>query len=241
MEWHEGISAIRPHVVHISTPRGTGTGWLVSASEPTGLCAIATAAHVVDYAHYWEMPIRIFHPHSRTSVLVRPDERAINLDSGLDSAAIVINRGDLALPSKTLPLVEKGYFIKPGVEVGWLGFPALHQADVCFFSGRISVYSEEGNRYLVDGVAINGVSGGPAFRLAAESPEMIGIVSAYMANRATGESLPGLAVLQDVSKFYDITERFRSLDEAKEKETPPEETAESAIGSGEGKASAPFV
>ena len=226
MEWFEGIEAIKPHLVHITTPRGSGTGWLVSVSHTTNLCAIATAAHVVDYAHYWETPIRLLHPASGKSVLFRANERAIHLDAAIDSAAIIIDRGDLPLPEETLTLIESKYFIKSGVEIGWLGFPAVHLSDACFFSGRVSHYNEPLKQYLVDGVAINGVSGGPTFRLLADKPELIGIVSAYIPNRSTGEPLPGVAVIQDVSQFYDIAERFRSLDEAKDSETPAEETAE---------------
>jgi len=226
MEWHEGINALQPHLVHISTPRGSGTGWLVSVSTTTDLCAIATAAHVVDYAHFWEEPIRILHPASGTSVLFRANERAIHLESSLDSAAIVIHRGELPLPAATLKLIEPGYYIKAGVEIGWLGYPAVHQSNACFFSGRVSYYNESRQQYLVDGVAINGVSGGPTFRMLLNEPELIGIVSAYIANRATGESLPGVAVIQNVAQFYDIAQRFRSLDEAKVSETPPQETSE---------------
>lgn len=226
MEWHACIEAINPHLVHISTPRGSGTGWLVSVSATTDLCALATAAHVVDHAHFWEEPIRIFHPHSGNSILLRATERAIYLDNSIDSAAIVIHRGELPLPKSTLPLIQSGYFIKPGVEIGWMGYPAMHQSNACFFSGRISHYDEPRKRYLVDGVSINGVSGGPTFRQLADNLELIGIVSAYIANRATGETLPGLAVIQDASQFYDIAERFRSLDEAKVNETPAESTAE---------------
>ena len=228
MEWHEGIAAVQPHLVHISTPRGSGTGWLVSASTTTDLCAIATAAHVVDYEHYWEMPIRILHPASGTSVLLKTDERAIYLDLPIDSAAVVFRRGDLLLPETPLKLFDAGYSIKPGVEIGWLGFPAVHPSHACFFSGRVSFYDEEKKHYLVDGVAINGVSGGPTFRIANEV-ELLGIVSAYMPNRATGEPLPGLAIIQDVTQFHDIAQRFRNLDEAKSSETPPEETLEASL------------
>lgn len=226
MEWHEGIKEMHPHLVHLSTPRGSGTGWLVSVSATTDLCAIATAAHVVDYAHYWELPIRIFHPASGKSILYRANERAIYLENNIDSAAIIINRGELPLPNETLKLIENEYHIKAGVEIGWLGFPAVHSPDACFFAGRISFYNEPQKQYLVDGVAINGVSGGPTFRTLADKVEVIGIVSAYIANRATGETLPGVSVIQDVSQFYDIAERFRTIDEAKSNETPAEETSE---------------
>lgn len=151
MEWHEGIKAIQPHIVHISTPRGSGTGWLVSVSSKTDLCAIATAAHVIDWSHNWEAPIRIFHPASGKSVLFRAEERAIHLESAIDSAALVIPRGDVPFPDQTLDLIESGYYIKPGVEIGWLGFPAIHPSNACFFSGRISYYNGSNKQYLVDG------------------------------------------------------------------------------------------
>jgi len=221
MEWHEAINAISPYVVRIATPQGAGTGWMVSRSNTSKLCAVATAAHVIDHAHYWEEPLRLMHPASGKSVLLRDTERAVHLDPDLDSAAIVFNLSELPLPDEPPKLVKKDKFIKPGVEVGWLGFPAIPQADICFFSGRISSYLERISAYLVDGVAINGVSGGPAIRLLLDSFEVMGILSAYVPNRATGESLPGVAVIREAIHFHGVTERFRSFDEAKKEETPP--------------------
>lgn len=228
MEWHTAIDQLKDHLVHISTPRGSGTGWLVSSSNAANLCAIATAAHVVGQAHYWEEPIRIQHLSSGQSKLFRADTRAIHIENRIDSAAIVINRNELPLPESPLQLQRRGFYMRPGVKIGWLGFPAMHQSDACFFSGRVSHYNEDLNRYLVDGVAINGVSGGPAFRLHVDHLEIIGIVSAYIANRVTGEALPGLAVIQDATQFYDMSERFRTLDEAQAKQTPPEDVVADA-------------
>jgi len=221
MEWHEAIEQLSPYVVRISTPQGSGTGWLVSRSRTTDLCGIATAAHVIDHAHYWDAPIRVVHPTSGTTLLLRPAHRAVHLSAELDSAAIVFQPGDMPLPATPPSLIEKDKFIRPGVEIGWLGFPALPRADLCFFSGRISAFLEDMSAYLVDGVAINGVSGGPAFRLTHDAPEVVGIVAAYIPNRATGEVLPGVAVIRDATQFHDLTERLRSFDEAKRQETPP--------------------
>jgi len=92
---------------------------------------------------------------------------------------------------------------------------------LCFFSGRVSSYLMEDSLYFVDGVAINGVSGGPAFTLGAKSAQLMGVVSAYIPNLATGNVLPGVAVVQDVAQFHDLAERFRSFDDAKAKESPP--------------------
>jgi hypothetical protein len=68
---------------------------------------------------------------------------------------------------------------------------------------------------LIDGVAINGVSGGPVFHgPTAKDIQIIGCVSAYHANRATGEALPGLLRAQDVSHFENAAAFVKSRDEA---------------------------
>lgn len=221
LEWHDAITQIQPYVFRISTPDGFGTGFLLSRSKKTPLCALATAAHVLDHAHYWEEPIRLYHPHSQKSVILRPIDRAINVNVASDTASIIFEHGDLKLPDEVLSLVAKDKYVKPGVEIGWLGFPAIQDAGLCFFSGRISTYLENITTYLVDGVAINGVSGGPALRLVLNSVQFMGIVSAYIPNRATGDVLPGVAVVRNVLEFHDIADRFRSMDEAKAQETPP--------------------
>jgi hypothetical protein len=226
MDWHQAIKKLRPYVVKISTPQGSGTGWLVSRSTTSNLCAIATAAHVIDHAHYWEEPIRINHVESGQSVVLRAADRSIHLESQFDSAGIVLDCTSLPLPTEILELTLKGHFVMPGVEIGWLGFPAIPRADLCFFSGRISAFIQPDSAYLVDGVAINGVSGGPAFRLYGDdSMDLLGIVSAYIPNRATGDVLPGVAVVRDATQFHELTERFRNFDDAKKQESVPQEPA----------------
>ena len=225
VEWHEAIDFLSPYLVRISTPHGSGTGWLVSRSSTSDLCAIATAAHVIDHAHFWEEPIRIWHPATDQSVVLRASERSVLMNQTLDSAGVIFPLGALQLPTNALELVEKDKFTKPGVEIGWLGFPAIPRANLCFFSGRISAFVEDDRAYLVDGVAINGVSGGPAFYLRQDTVRLLGTVSAYIPNRATGESLPGVAVVRDAMHFHDIAGRFKSFDDAKSNETPPSEPA----------------
>jgi hypothetical protein len=48
----------------------------------------------------------------------------------------------------------------------------------------------------------------------------MGVVSAYIANRATGEALPGLCVVRDVTQFQADVKRFKTVDEAKQEEQP---------------------
>jgi pantothenate kinase-related protein Tda10 len=35
IQWHEAVELINPYVVRISTPQGSGTGFIVSASKET--------------------------------------------------------------------------------------------------------------------------------------------------------------------------------------------------------------
>jgi hypothetical protein len=219
MEWHEGVDIIAPHIVRIAMPRGTGTGFLVSHGKTNAIVGIATAAHVVDHAHYWEEPIRIEHTASGGSLVIRQNQRAVFLDSKRDTAAVLFDKGNLALPTESLGLAPHKMYLKTGNEIGWLGYPAI-STDLCFFGGRISAWLDTEGAYLVDGVAINGVSGGPAFHLTGGSLLIMGVVSAYMPNRATGETLPGLGVVRDVSQFHELAPTFASLEAAKEEETP---------------------
>ncbi|MBI5873147.1 MAG: trypsin-like peptidase domain-containing protein [Candidatus Omnitrophica bacterium] len=220
MKWHQAIEKMNNLVVRISTPQGSGTGFLVSHSTVKPVCGIATAAHVVDWAHYWEQPIRIDHFASGKSLLLHHNERSIHIE-GHDTATIILEKRDLPLPEHSPKLSPEEKFLKVGNEVGWLGFPAISPKNLCFFSGRTSCFLEEEHAYLVDGVAINGVSGGPVFHLLEDGFVVIGVVSAYIANRVTGETLPGLSVIRDVSQFHKLVREFKSLDDAKKKESVP--------------------
>ena len=219
--WYEALDIVRPHVVRISTPRGSGTGFLVTFSKTKSICGIATAAHVIDHAHYWEEPIRIDHIDSGESLLIREPQRAIFLDPSQDTAAILFAKNNLPFPTDTLPLAPEKMYLRVGNDIGWLGFPAISQAGLCFFGGRVSAWLQDREAYLVDGVAINGVSGGPAFHLAGDRVVIMGVVSAYIPNRATGEALPGLGMIRSVKQFHELAPTFKSLDEAKTKESPP--------------------
>lgn len=220
--WQEAVDHLAPYVVKISTPRSTGTGFLVSHSSLQPMCGVATAAHVVDHAHYWEQPIRLEHVLSGRSILLKADARAVLIEEDKDTAAIVFSKGDLPLPSETPQLTPEGSSLRVGVEVGWMGFPAVSPKNLCFFSGRVSAFIEKQFAYLVDGVAINGVSGGPTFFLSDEGGlVIIGVVSSYIPNRAAGETLPGLAMIRDVAQFQSLVKQFKNLDDAKEEETSP--------------------
>lgn len=223
--WYEANSLVKSFIVKISTPIVTGTGFLFAYSGDNAFCGIATASHVVNHAHQWQQPIRIHHYSSKKEIFLKEEDRAIFLDQKLDTAAIIFIKPSIQLPKVLLPLARKGYHLNQGVEIGWVGFPVVSPQTLCFFSGRISAYLEQQEIYYVDGVAINGVSGGPAFTTEYKGKITIaGVISAYIPNRATGEPLPGLCIISDVSQLQFIVKEIKSLREAKEKETAPNST-----------------
>lgn len=235
INWPEAVGILQAHVVKLSTPRGSGTGFVLPIAPNSNVSIVATAAHVLDNAHYWEEPIRVQHDYSGKSLLLHANERAVFLKEERDTAALLFSKGSLPLPDTPVELVPDEKHLRIGHEVGWLGYPAVAATTLCFFSGRVSAWLETQRSYLVDGVAINGVSGGPAFHLHLEKPVVIGVVSAYIPNRATGETLPGLCVVRDVQQFQELSKEFATVKEAKTQETvqnqpppPPEKGADGA-------------
>jgi hypothetical protein len=188
MNWDQAVSKVSPYIVKIQTPTGSGTGFLCVYNDDKSWCGIATASHVVADADAWQQPLKIFHYSSGKEVFLKESERVIFTDWKVDSAVILFQKKDLQLPEFLIGLLSLDKAIPIGSEVGWLGFPAIDEWTLCFFSGNISARREDRKAYLIDGVAINGVSGGPViFSDQAEGVLIVGTVSAYSANRTTGD------------------------------------------------------
>ena len=163
LAWSDAVNHIADYVVKVMTPSGFGTGFLISCSPDGELLGVATAAHVVSHSHSWEEPIRIQHYRSGEVIVLKDEYRAVLMDDRIDTAAIIFARQNIPFPDDTLSLTPEGMHLRVGREIGWVGFPALSPNDMCFFTGRVSAFLEDQTAYLVDGVVINGVSGGPAF------------------------------------------------------------------------------
>lgn len=220
MLWQEAVEAVQPYVVRLSTPEHAGSAFLFAVAAEGGICGFATAAHALAHAEAWEQPVRIEHAASGTDRLLRPAERSIVVDEETDTAALVFLRDGLPLPEETLPMTPEHLAYRVGVEVGWVGFPSVARDRLCFFSGRISAWDEEKLTYLVDGVAVNGVSGGPAFHVDENGrPMLLGVVSAYLPNKAAGGSLPGLSVVQHIGHLEKWVRSLRSLEGGIERRT----------------------
>lgn len=223
MDWHQEVRQVIPHVVRIETPDGHGTGFLRYRQD--GWFGIATARHVIAAAYKWDKPIKIYHDSSQTPITLLQGQRAVALDSRADAAMVLARETDALAewPDTPIELYESTYHLRRGVAVGWLGYPHLVEDGTycCFFSGSISAYRD--HRYFIDGVAIQGVSGGPAFCTVWDDDvkklklAIIGSVSAYRPNKAGEDTTPGVLIADDVSGFHNLDDLTRPL------LTPPED------------------
>jgi len=218
--WFDLFEKNRTFIFKIITPNGYGTGFQIFHNE--NLCGIATAYHVIDHAHEWQEPIKLLHFGSQETIFLKENERVIYAYPNKDLAFIIFNKGKLPLSLDVPDLVPSDKYLKPGAAMGWCGFPNVQPQELCFFSGHVSCYLEKDESYLVDGVAINGVSGGPAF---ADFGTIIGVVTAYMPNLSRGQALPGLCVVRSVAQYQETLKHIKTLTEAEEKQPPIPETA----------------
>jgi hypothetical protein len=218
MNWEQVIQKVTPYIFKIATPAGDGTGFLFVYNDAKTWCGVATALHVVEYAGKWKQPIRLTHHSSSENLFLNEPEYIIISDWKTDSAVILFQKPAFELPSELIELIPLDKPLSIGNEVSWLGFPAIEPYTLCFFSGNISAWQDFRKAYLIDGVAINGVSGGPVTYLySPDAVRIVGIVSAYRASRVTGDTLPGLLYAQDVSHFHGVIQQIRSIDDANKK------------------------
>lgn len=227
--WHAALQSVKPFIFRILTPSGHGTGFQILYAKNKNFCAIATAYHVIEHEDEWEETIKIAHLSSGKVATLKPSDRVIFKYPKNDLAFIVFNKGLLPLEQKDPKLMDKNKILKQGAEVAWCGFPSIAPVgELCFFAGYISCCLESEDAYLVDGVAINGVSGGPAFYIPNNSDEVkfCGVISAYRPNRTRGEALPGLCIIQSVEPYHDDLVKIHSLDDAAEKAKEEKEKEE---------------
>lgn len=196
--WEQLIPAIEPLVYQVRAGAALGTAFVISVTgEADGgrHSMLVTAWHVVKDVVRTEEPLD----------LVRSDGTLVStLTTGsvaiypvgppqCDTALILVPTRQPLVDSKTLLPLPLETMLPRGADLGWLGFPGLVYPELCFFRGVVSGYQEKPPIYLVDGVAINGVSGGPAFD---RTGLLVGFVSAYVPNQVDhGTTLPGLMIV----------------------------------------------
>ena len=216
ISWPEALEHVTKYVVRIKTADGGhGSGFLAAKRVPTvpgsapNQTTVATAYHVVENSIVNNQSFEIQHPASGTVVNIDPDHFDILAKPDRDLALIHCLECDLALPDEPPVLTSAHLRLRPGTDLGWCGFPyvaTVGSETLCFFSGHVSALWTEHGDYLVDGVAINGVSGGPAFEKSGGVATIVGLVTMYIPNLVHGRTQPGISVVRsisDVVKLFD--------------------------------------
>jgi len=216
--WEHVIPRLEPLIFRVHAANSVGTGFIIGVSRADGgrHTMLVTALHVVEDVLGNDLPLE----------LVRHDGVSISsLTAGpvhvypvgppeCDTALIQVPTREPLISQDALLPMPLETMLPRGADLGWLGFPGLVLPELCFFRGVVSGYQERPPVYLVDGVAINGVSGGPAFD---RSGLVVGLISAYVPNQvAPGRTLPGLMIVTPLNlvrlwmqELMDAEVRFR--------------------------------
>ncbi len=219
-EWASALSEVRKYVYLIETPRATGTGFLLSPDIHGHFLAIATAFHTISQAHKWREPLKITHIASGKDVFLEYSDRFVFEDARKDIALIVVFNNRIEHQKQRLRSIPDDRVLREGVQIGWCGFPCVAPRILCFFTGYVSAWLPDEEAYLVDGVAINGVSGGPVFRLIDdEQPSLIGLVTEYRPNLSNGSPLPGVSLVRAISSISPLARLLREAEAAGQMES----------------------
>jgi len=103
--WFVALDEVKKHSFKITTPHGWGTGFLIANPEKGDICGVATAYHVVDHAHVWEEPTKLYHAGSSRGIVLRREDRIILTEPSVDVAVIVFKKKDLFIDNTLLSLV----------------------------------------------------------------------------------------------------------------------------------------
>jgi Trypsin-like peptidase domain len=203
LPWPDVIDCVSRCVFRIIAGHSAGTGFLVSlANEESGrqFAQIATAWHVVGDLVGTSDELTLISSSLEAHFSTPANQIGFYPlgDVRYDTALLVLQMEKRLFDEKELlPLFPSDAVLARGAEIGWLGFPGIVEPELCFFQGHISGYLNDPPTYLVDGVAINGVSGGPAFD---NRCHVVGIVSEYRPNTLNeGRTLPGLVGLVPIN------------------------------------------
>ena len=203
LPWHEASARVAEATFRVYTPNAMGTAFLFSAGkrkEGGHIAMLATAWHVVDQSPSG-MTIRICDQYDREVVVSKSGNIAvIEVSKEFDVAIIAVMSTDEIFPEKTLlPILPSDFELKRGAEVGWLGYPGILNPALCFFQGHVAgMVRVPRVGYLIDGVVIRGVSGGPIFD---DRCHIAGLVSAYFYDSIedTTVTLPGVSFMVPIS------------------------------------------
>ena len=201
-KWDEAVRQVSGQVVKVVTEKGWGTGFIAAGSDE--LRTVATAYHVMKSAYGKQLTI-VSGRREFTYGNGLPGRTFLTARIGkLDAVTVILlHREPPAMPMPAVPILERHEPpLTVGMEVGWLGFPCIADG-LCFFSGRVSAIVDD-DHFFVDGTAIHGVSGGPAFCITDDGPRIVGSITAYLPNHVEDGPLPGLSWVTHAAAHRDI-------------------------------------
>jgi hypothetical protein len=204
LPWDKVVDRVTPIVFRVYAGRSAGTAFVVAlgAERETSLnCAIlATADHVLAASVDTADKVRLVSADRSKVVDADVDEVRIQpLGPKIHDTMLILVKSmhHILDQSHILPMLQWDTMMPKGASIGWMGFPGITEPELCFFQGHVSGHLSEPPTYLIDGVAINGVSGGPAFD---NRCHLVGLVSAYIPNRVNQHTtLPGLMALVPIN------------------------------------------
>lgn len=194
--WIKAVNKVRKAVFRVEIDNAGGTAFAISSTHNEAgtsyALMLATAWHVIrdcgltSHVRLVSADERYDFDNRNLTIKLFPPNTEL-LDIGLITVQSTTQFFD---PGDVVPLLPHPYVGAIGADLGWLGFPSVAWPQLCFFRGSLSGYLPTPVAYLVDGVAINGVSGGPAFN---DEGIVFGIVQSYLPNRLSDDmTLPGL-------------------------------------------------
>jgi Trypsin-like peptidase domain len=200
LDWDEVVDRVTPIVFRVYAGRSAGTAFVVSlGTEKATLlnCAIlATADHVLATSVDTADKVRLVSADRQKTFDADVDEMRIQpLGERIHDTMLILlkSKKPILEQEKLLPMLQWDLVMPKGSPIGWMGYPGMMEPELCFFHGHVSGFVNDPPTYLIDGVAISGVSGGPAFN---NKAHLIGLVSAYIPSRVDPHTtLPGLMAL----------------------------------------------
>lgn len=200
MPWEKVVDRVERIVFRLLAGDSAGTCFAVSIGRLPETKSIhymfATAWHVVKDIAGSDQPIYMVAADGKTVCEAKAGCYAIfPLGSEVFDTALIMVKSpeNIVSQNELLPIFGPEAQMPRGMEIGIVGFPGIVGSEFCFFKGTVSGYLNRPPSYLVDGVAISGVSGGPAFD---NRTQIIGLVSSYIPNQVDHyTTLPGLLTL----------------------------------------------
>lgn len=214
--WPDVIDRVQKNVFRIYAGDSAGTSFVISLganqNKTEYFAMLATAWHVLEDVPGTGDDIKLVSADQKTIFDSQTNQIGFYRlgNAAFDTALIQVRTGKpLLQESELLPILPFDSQLARGADLGWLGFPGIVEPELCFFHGHVSGYLNTPPTYLIDGVAINGVSGGPAFDNRAH---LIGLVSAYIPNKIDQfTTLPGLMALVPINAIrYSMEHLFRA-------------------------------